>query len=83
VRVVARAGVAHEHVEAAERLGQLVDHVRRGREVGEVEPAQLGAAPGSLDLRRRLAPTLLVAVPGDADVEAGAGERDRGRLPDT
>jgi hypothetical protein len=79
---VARAGVVDQHVEPAERVGELSRSRGRGRERQQVEPADLGPAAVRLDLGRGLARSLLVLVPGDPDVEATAGERNRGGLAD-
>jgi len=77
---VAGAGVVDQDVDAAERLGQLVDPVGRVRERRQVEAAGLGAAPAALDLARGLVRAVLVRMPGDADVEAVVRKR-HGRRP--
>src|SRR3954471_8060464 len=77
----------HQHVEPAERLGQLVDHAGRLRQLRQGELPHLGTAvelthfggrrPGARPRR-----AALVVMPGDADVVARARELDGRCLAD-
>jgi hypothetical protein len=80
--VAARAGVVDEDLDAAERLRELVDHVGGRGKLGEVEPPHLRAPPLRFDLARGVPRAVLVLVPGDADVVAGARELHGRRLAD-
>ena len=75
-------GVGDEHVEAAERVGELVDHGVGAGDRGEVDLAVLDAHALGLALGHRLAQVVLVGVPGEAEVEAAARERDGGPAAD-
>ena len=81
-RAVPGAGVVDEDVDAAERVRQLVDRGGPADVRLEVHPARLGADAVALALGERLARVLLVAVPGDPDVEAALGEQDGGGAAD-
>src|SRR3954471_10702410 len=81
-RRVAGARVVDEHVEPAERLGEVVDHRRAILRGAEVEPADLGTAARPAHLVGGLVRAGLVGMPGDADVVAVVRERDRGLAAD-
>jgi hypothetical protein len=80
---VAAAGVVDEHVEPAERVGQLVDDAGGRGRVAEVEPAHFGTASGGAHLLGGPGRPVLVGAPHDADVVAGLGERHGGGAPDS
>jgi hypothetical protein len=69
-------GVVDQHVDSAQRARQLVDRPRGSPDRVEIELPGLGARAGSFDLLHHALGTLLHAVPGQADVEAGRGQRD-------
>src|SRR5262249_40405031 len=81
-RLARHAGVVDEDVDAAERIGQIVDDFGRAGKLRQVEPAHLAVPAGALDLACRRTGTRFVAAPRDADVEAVTRERDGGRLAD-
>jgi hypothetical protein len=66
----ARARVVHEHIEAAERVGEVVDHVCRAGDVRKVELPHLRATPVTTHLVGGLLGSLFVLVPCDTDLEA-------------
>lgn len=68
-----RSGVVDQDVKAAEGVGQLVDHAAGGRQVGEVEPTHFGPAAVRGNLLGGALGSVLVGVPGGADVVAGLG----------
>src|SRR4051812_21743544 len=77
-----RAGVVDEDVDAAERVGELVDDVGRLGQLVQVDVGELGPPAGRPDQLGGLLAHLLVAVPGDADVAAEVGEGDGDGSPD-
>src|SRR5205085_11532354 len=81
-RRVPGAGVVHQDVDPAQRLGHLVDDVGRLGEPGEIEVPDLGPSPEGAHLLCGGLPRGLVPVPGDADVAALLGQGDGDRPAD-
>src|SRR3954454_1137431 len=80
--VLAEPRAGHQDVEPPERLGQLVDHACSFRQLRQVELPYLGTAVQLTDFGRGRLGAVLVLVPGDADVVAGACELDGRCLAD-
>jgi hypothetical protein len=76
------AGAVDERVDAAEQPGELVDLISGARQLREIELPNLRTAPVAADLLGSRERTLLVAMPGDADVEPVPRELHGGRLAD-
>lgn len=68
-----------EHVHAAERVGELVDGGRGGRQIVKVEVPDLGSCSERPHLVRRPRGAVGVGVEGDPDVHAATTEGNRYR----
>src|SRR3954468_1386770 len=79
---LAKACAVHQDVEPGERLGQLVNHAGRLRQLRQVELPHLGTTVELTHFGRSGLGAVLVLVPGDADVVAGARELDGRCLAD-
>src|SRR5207248_8017394 len=66
----------------AERLRQFLHRSRSVFRSVEVEAAELATDAGLLDLPGGVERPLLLAMPGDPEVEAEPGQGDSGRAPD-
>jgi hypothetical protein len=81
--VDARSGVVYEHVDLAELVRQVVDHLGRVALVVDVQVVERGAAALRLDLLNGAARALLVTVECDPDVVSGIGQSDGRGLSDS
>jgi hypothetical protein len=79
---IARARVVDEHVEPAERVGELADDPRAVLRRPQVEVTHLGAAPERADLLRGALGAVLVAAERDPEIESLLGQAHGGGLAD-